>query len=220
MAMGNLLDIALDDLHNLVISHSKPQSTGKGKVDIFPLPLSSPVIEGSRCPSMARATCRALNSLYGVPLEREKVPVSAGCERAIRFICSCVDAMALWTEVFPPWILRYFSDQKGWTIVERKLEWPRNFPGKLFHLLCLPKSEAFHLLISVHWGPNIMLSISQSFWCLLKKGFWGGHRLLWSIRRTGWMSIQALFKVEFAGSYLSSKCVIFRDAPCWGGCSE
>ena len=113
VAMGNLLNVTLDGLFKLVSSHSRPQPSGKGEFDIFPLPLSSPVIEGSKCPSMARATCRALNSFYSVTFEREKDAVSAAGLRALRFICGCVDDMAMWNDVFPPLDFDVFFRAKG-----------------------------------------------------------------------------------------------------------
>lgn len=92
--------------------HSKPQSLGSGN-SIFPLPLSSRIIEGSTSPLMVRATCRALNLLYGVADEPGKQRVSAAGEEALKFVCRCVDGMGNWSEVFPVITFDIFFRSKG-----------------------------------------------------------------------------------------------------------
>ena len=50
VAMGGLLNKILDDFENDVFLHSRPQSSGTGNGSIFPLPLSSEIIERSSHP--------------------------------------------------------------------------------------------------------------------------------------------------------------------------
>eukprot|EP00435_Cladocopium_sp_Y103_P007936 s2109_g2.t1 len=113
VAMGPILNHALDGFDFISDRHSKPQPMGKGKDEIFPLPLSSPVIDGSSFPDMVRATCRALNSLYGMPKELKKEPRSAACVRALKFVCGCVEAMVKWDVVFPRINFDVFFRSKG-----------------------------------------------------------------------------------------------------------
>ena len=113
MAMGGLLNKILDDFENDVFLHSRPQSSGTGNGSIFPLPLSSEIIERSSHPRMVVATCRALNFLYGERASRPKQKLSAACGRALEFIVSCVDSMGDWVVVFPPINFDIFFRAKG-----------------------------------------------------------------------------------------------------------
>ena len=220
VAMGNLLDIALDDLHNLVISHSKPQSTGKGKVDIFPLPLSSPVIEGSRCPSMARATCRALNSLYGVPLEREKVPVSAGCERAIRFICSCVDAMALWTEVFPPMDFEVFFRSKGVDYRGEEVRVAQKFSWKTISPALPPEVGSVSLIDFCSLGTKYYVEHFPEFLVPPEKRFLGRAPTV-MVDKEDWLDVcSGLIQSGICGVIPIEQVCHIQGRPLLGGCSE
>lgn len=113
VAMGNLLNKILDDFCLFEVVRSKPPALGSGNNCIFPLPLSSKIIEGSSCPDMVRATCHALNMLYGVTDEREKQTESAACLGALKFVCQCVDGMQGWSEVFPDICFDIFFRSKG-----------------------------------------------------------------------------------------------------------
>ena len=144
VAMGNLLNKILDGSALQDRLHSKPQSMGRGQDLIFPLPLSSEISEGSKHPEMARATCRALNLLYGATVERKKESPSAACLKALSFLCQCVDGMGEWSVFSLPLILTFSLGLKEWTIVEKKLKWHSGFLGKQFHQPCLLKWEAFH----------------------------------------------------------------------------
>ena len=111
--MGDLLNEILDGFQSFGFLHSRSQPLGIGTEQIFPLPLSSEIIRGSAFPSMAPATCRALNYLHGETAERQKQKLSAGCKRALEFVVRCVDAMGSWDECFTPVNFDAFFLSKG-----------------------------------------------------------------------------------------------------------
>ena len=113
VAMGDLLNDALGEYGDVLTSHSRPQPSGLGSMCIFPLPLSSEIIKRSPHPGMVRATCRALNLLYGESQESEKRKLSGAGERALRFVCRCVEDMGNWTEKFPKINFDIFFRSKG-----------------------------------------------------------------------------------------------------------
>lgn len=111
--MGDLLYDILGELASVAKLHSKPQPMGSGKSAIFPLPLSSEIIQRSPYQGMVKATCRALNLLYGEPEEPEKRKCSEASCRALKFICGCVEAMGKWDEKFPKINFDIFFRSKG-----------------------------------------------------------------------------------------------------------
>ena len=111
--MGDILNGILDEFHFKGSTHSKPQSSGLVKNCIFPLPLSSEILGNSPYASMARATCRALNLLYGESDDGKSVGPSVARDRALTFICECVEAVGGWSEPFPRISFDIFFNSKG-----------------------------------------------------------------------------------------------------------
>ena len=113
VAMGDLLMKIMNDLCFEEFSHSKLQPMGKGSDLIFPLPWSSDIVKRSSHPEMVSATCRALNSLYGVSADGEKREPGPTCERALKFVIRCVDSLGLWDGTFPRIDFDIFFRSKG-----------------------------------------------------------------------------------------------------------
>ena len=97
--LGDLIDVALMFLSSQFL-RSKSQTSGRERVDIFPLPISGPIIDESPCGSLIRATCRALNVLYDCPPEGVKRVASAEGLRVLGYIRECVEFVDSWTESF------------------------------------------------------------------------------------------------------------------------
>lgn len=110
--LGDLIDVALMFLSSQVL-HSKSQTSGGEKVDIFPLPISGPIIDESPCGSLIRATCRALNVLYDCPPEGAKRVVSAEGLRVLGYIRECVEFVDSWTESIGGLSFDVFFKSKG-----------------------------------------------------------------------------------------------------------
>ena len=113
VAMGSILNVILDEFLNKGSMHSKSKSSGLVKCCIFPLPLSSEILGNSPYPSMARATCRALNLLYGESDDGKSGRPSAARDRALGFICQCVESVGSWGESFPKISFDKFFKSKG-----------------------------------------------------------------------------------------------------------
>ena len=113
VSMGELLNDILDEFQYNGILHSRPQPSGHVPSCIFPLPLSSEILGSSPCASMARATCRALNFLYGESDGGKKVKPSKARDRALGFIRQCVEYVGEWNEVFPDISFDTFFKTKG-----------------------------------------------------------------------------------------------------------
>ena len=191
MAMGNLLNKILDGSFISKSLHGKPQPTGTECDLIFPLPLSSEIVEGSKYPLMAKATCRALNLLYGATVEQKK--------RRVRVLLVLgpsdlfVNVLMIWEtgrKSFRLSTLTFSLGLRVSTIVERKSKWHRNFLGNVFPLLCLLRREEFHYLNSLLWELVITLKTFLSFWFRPKNAFWGGHLRLWLTIKIGLKSAE------------------------------
>ena len=112
-AVGNLL-MSLMDLGQFdLLVHGKPQSSGSGTNDLFPLPWSTDILDECTHPALARATCRALNLLYGVVDGGKKKAVCAATERALKFIMKCVDSFSGWDVRFENFGFDIFFRSKG-----------------------------------------------------------------------------------------------------------
>ena len=113
VAMGDILSSILDEFHVKGFMHSKSQSSGLVPSCIFPLPLSSEILGSSPYGSLARATCQALNLLYGESDGGKKMRPSGARDRALKFILQCVETVGSWNEVFPRLSFDTFFKSKG-----------------------------------------------------------------------------------------------------------
>ena len=113
VGIGDLLYRLMDDSFKDVMLHSKSQPSRLRNNAVFPLPLSSVVIEGSKHPAWVKATCRALNLLYGEPDGDKNRCPGAACLRALKFVVECIDDMSLWDDVFVDLSFDTFFQSKG-----------------------------------------------------------------------------------------------------------
>ena len=125
--IGDLLNRLMDNAFHDVMLHSKSQPSGYRTNKVFPLPLSSVVIEGSRHPAFARATYRSLNLFYGEPDGGKNKSPGPACLRALKFVVSCVDEVGSWVDIFDTLSFDTFFQSKGVDYRGEEVKVPQRF---------------------------------------------------------------------------------------------
>eukprot|EP00435_Cladocopium_sp_Y103_P019508 s2655_g4.t1 len=173
VGMGRLLNLMLDDIPFQPVLHSKPKPSGNGQSCIFPLPLSSDIIERSRHPQMVRATCRALNLLYGETTPASEKKLSAACARALEFVVRCVDSMGSWDECFPPINFDIFFRSKGIDYRGEEVRVAQRFSWRSISPALPPEVGGVSLLDFCTLGTRFYVENFSAFLVPVEKQFLG-----------------------------------------------
>ena len=217
VAMGGLLNQMLDDLMSDQFLQCKPKPLGDGCFSIFPLPESSEIVERSGYPQMVKATCRALNLLFGETTPQRKKDLSAACTRALEFIIRCVDSMGSWVECFPAINFDIFFRSKGIDYRGEEVRVAQRFSWRSISPALPPEVGGVSLLDFCTLGTKFYIENFQEFLVPVEKQFLGRTPTVMALDADWFDICQGLIQHPVCGVIPLDDVYHIRGRPLLGG---